>query len=276
MAQTAIGIIGGEIQELVLPDSSEELMKGVVWGDFDNFFTPAFWAVQAWLDSKQNRFSSYKLGNSLHEEVAACLLGGHGIPSEVGLAAFRAIKNQGLLTQGVSLAEISAALKEPLTVGDRSIRYRFWRQKSMYLHQSLTTLFEKSPSFHGGKELRNWLAQNLPGVGPKTASWITRNWLSSDEVAIIDIHIHRAGLYAGFFTDKLSAERNYYEMEEKFLEFAHALKVRPAILDTLIWRQMKDLNPIQKVGNRHKKNTSPLHQPSIFELPYPPAIAVAL
>jgi endonuclease III len=40
---------------------------------------------------------------------------------------------------------------------------------------------------------------SLPGIGPKTASWIARNWLDADDVAILDIHIMRVGQVIGLF-----------------------------------------------------------------------------
>ncbi|RII26348.1 MAG: 8-oxoguanine DNA glycosylase [Geobacter sp.] len=263
MAQTVLGIIGGEVRELLLPDPSMKLMEGVVWGEFDVFFTPAFWAVQAWLDSEQSKYSSYKLGTSLQEEVAACLLGGHGIPSEVGLAAYKKVKEKGLLTKTtLMLEELISVLREPLQVGERQIQYRFWKQKSHYLCESLKAISKGIPSCDDHKVFRNWLVDNLPGVGPKTASWITRNWLSSNDVAIIDIHIQRAGLYAGFFEQNLSVTKNYYLMEDRFLRFASALDIMPAMLDTLIWRQMKDFGSAShKVKLKHN---DPVKQPALF------------
>lgn len=267
MAQVVLGIIAGEVRELLLPDPNKKLMDGVAWGEFDVFFTPAFWAVQAWLDSKQNKYSLYRLGASLQEEVAACLLGGHGIPSEVGLAAYRRVKEKGLLAKEPPiLEEVTAALKEPLKVGERQIQYRFWKQKSHYLCESLKAISKGTPPSDDHKIFRNWLVDNLLGVGPKTASWITRNWLSSNNVAIIDIHIQRAGLYAGFFEQSFSVEKNYYLMEDRFLQFASALDIKPAMLDTLIWRQMKDFSSTShKVKLKQNYSTQ---QSSLFNLPH--------
>jgi N-glycosylase/DNA lyase len=269
MAQVALGIIDGEVKELSLPDPSEKVMDGVVWGEFDVFFTPAFWAVQAWLDSGNQRYSFYKLGTSLQEEVAACLLGGHGIPSEVGLAAYRTLRDKGLLTkESLTLEDLTTALREPLTVGDRQVHYRFWKQKSKYLWESLKVISNGTPP-DDHRAFRSWLINNLPGVGPKTASWITRNWLSSDEVAIIDIHIQRAGICAGFFEESFSVNKNYSLMEERFLNFAHALGIRPAVLDTLIWRQMKDFGSAPNKVIAAPRKTRPTFrkthlQPSLF------------
>ena len=99
------------------------------------------------------------------------------------------------------------------------------------------------PTARSAGELRHWLL-TLPGVGPKTASWITRNWLNSDEVAIIDIHIHRAGLIAGFFSIDNVVHRDYAVMEVQFLEFSSRLGVRAAVLDALMWKHMRDSNSL--------------------------------
>ena len=68
----------------------------------------------------------------------------------------------------------------------------------------------------------------LPGIGPKTASWVARNWLAADDVAILDIHILRAGLLGGFLTPQLTVERHYLELEEEFLRFSAAIGTRPS------------------------------------------------
>jgi endonuclease III len=43
------------------------------------------------------------------------------------------------------------------------------------------------------------LLLSIEGIGPKTASWIVRNVMGSDDVAIIDIHILRACTGMGVF-----------------------------------------------------------------------------
>ena len=55
----------------------------------------------------------------------------------------------------------------------------------------------------------------LPGIGPKTASWIVRNWMNSDAVAILDIHIVRAGMLMNLYCQGGRVERHYLEIEAK-------------------------------------------------------------
>lgn len=127
-------------------------------------------------------------------------------------------------------------LKAPLMVGDRAVRYRFAAQKARYLAAALPAA-KAAPAFDTGKQLRDWL-MSLPGIGPKTASWIARNWLDADDVAILDIHIMRVGQVIGLFPLEQTVERHYMALEERFLRFAELLDVRASELDAIIWHEM--------------------------------------
>ena len=81
--------------------------------------------------------------------------------------------------------------------------------------------------------------QSLEGVGPKTASWITRNWLDTDEVAILDIHVLRAGWRLGLFEEACRLPNDYTKLENRFLLFAKNLHVRPSQLDSVMWLDMR-------------------------------------
>lgn len=237
----------GEIKKCYLPNKDEEVMPGVRWGAADEFFTPAFWAVQMWLSDIGNSqdFGDYRLGETLEEEICACLLGGHGIPAEVGLAAYRRVLDSGILNRDHKIKQetILSLLEEPLMVYGRSVRYRFAKQKSRYLSESLNML-RQSMLPDDEIEFRNWLAKNLLGVGLKTASWVTRNWLKSDSVAILDIHIYRAGLVIGIYSTEDDINKNYMSMEERFIAFANGIDVPPSKLDNLIWNTAKDTGGI--------------------------------
>ena len=81
----------------------------------------------------------------------------------------------------------------------------------------------------------------LPGIGPKTASWIVRNWLGSDDVAILDVHVLRAGILMGLFPEDCRLPKDYEVLEKKFLDFARAIQVRASLLDAIMWRDMRVL-----------------------------------
>jgi thermostable 8-oxoguanine DNA glycosylase len=226
-------------REFCLPAAQAEVLPGVSWGAFDEILTPAFWAGQAWLHADSGRFAPYKLGRSLREEVAACILGGYGIPAEVGLAAFERLREQGLLEGSPSDVCLEDALAQPLLVNGRKLRYRFRRQKARHLSGALRHLREVAAG-REGRALRNAL-MTLSGIGPKTASWITRNWCDADDVAILDVHVCRACERAGVFPAGSKPSRHYLALEERYLRFSRAIGVRASTLDNLIWQTMRRL-----------------------------------
>lgn len=236
--QTGFVILDSVVHRRHFPAPDTEVLPGLNWGAIESFPSPAYWAYQAWADEIQPHPINYKLGSTLREEVGACLLGGHGIPASVGLAAFAHLKelevfSTALLTE----AELFNCLSEPLQVNGKMIRYRFAKQKARYLHAALKALQSEDIPMQSGQALRNWLLA-IPGIGFKTASWITRNWLDADDVAILDIHILRAGALGGFFSTGLSVERHYLQLEQEFLTFSRALSVKASALDALMWYQM--------------------------------------
>lgn len=238
MKQKIVAKLGDNVESLELPDPREEIMPGVLWGHHTHLFTPACWKTLLWLEQYTPIFQSHRLGKNLNEEIAACLLGGYGIPAEVGLAAFYLMRDEGLLQSTPSEEEIYKLLSSPLNVGNRKVRYRFAKQKSKYLCSALEKLAVQSAPENDDLQFRSWLT-SFAGVGYKTASWITRNWLDSDQVAIIDIHIHRAGLLMNIYDIKQNPIKDYVKMEENFLALANGIQVRASQLDSLIWQEMK-------------------------------------
>ena len=221
------------------PDSL--LIPAIKWGRPDILFTPAYWATVAsrHLDTGRTE-NSFRLGTTFKEECVACLLGGHGIPGEVGNAAFKAIVESGLTeSTGPSPKKVLDVLQKPLTLtSGRTVRYRFASSKSDYVAFILKS-DPNPPRTMSERGVRDWLTK-FPGIGLKTASWIVRNWYGSDEVAIIDIHIYRAGLLAGVFEPVKNLSKDYRAMERRFLAFAAAIGFRPSHLDAVIWMHMRD------------------------------------
>jgi N-glycosylase/DNA lyase len=239
--------------QIELPAATDKVIPGVPWGSVDAFPTPAYWAYQVIAQRAVGKPVRYRLGSTLTEEVAACLLGGHGIPASVGVAAFHRLKSVGALEGIPTQEELHALLLEPLLVNGRSIRYRFARQKARYLSEALTILSTSSPPVSSGRALRDALLE-LPGVGYKTAAWIARNWLDADDVAILDIHILRAGHLAGFFSPGLSVTKDYLALEEQFLAFSLGLGVRASELDAVIWLEMATTSSVRHLMRPAKVN----------------------
>lgn len=239
-SQVMYAALGGAVRELRLPSPQEFVLPGVRWGAFDELLTPAFWCGQAWQHQQLGTYANLRLGETLEEEVAACLLGGYGMPAELALAAYRRLRDIGMLNGTPQAEEIEAVLSIPFDDHGQLRKYRFPRQKAIYLSASLRLLTGFSEP-EDDRQFRDCLAQ-LPGVGLKTASWVVRNLRPFSSVAVIDVHILRAGRYIGLFPDTWEPSRNYRDLEHRFVEFAGALNVPAPTLDSIMWHYMRRLS----------------------------------
>jgi N-glycosylase/DNA lyase len=235
--QSGVIFIKDEMVTIELPAAHELVMPNVPWGSIEIIGTPAHWAYLVNCRKHEQRPIKSKLGNSLIEETAACLLGGHGIPAQVGLVAYETLKAKGAFNgEHINEDVLLDWLSQPLLINDKLVKYRFARQKSRYLANAIDFIRKHDMPLHSGKALRDLLLE-IPGIGLKTASWIARNWLNSNDVAILDIHILRAGIIGKFMDSKLRVEKNYLELEKQFLNFTNAINIPASELDAEIWWQ---------------------------------------
>lgn len=223
-----------------LPDPEKEVMPGVAWGNYGQLFTPAYWKTQYLMHNVNKNFTiNYRLGDNILEEVVACLLGGFGLKSEIGLAAFERLKKRGKIKAGTKFSEVQKDLSEPFFSNGKWVHYRFPNQKAKYIALFLNRKDLRNIPLDNDLTLRNWLL-TVGGIGPKTASWITRNYLNSEKVAIIDIHIYRACIMMGLYDKNYDVQKDYDKLEQIFINFCTELDVRPSRMDALMWLQMKN------------------------------------
>ena len=195
-----------------------------------------------------------------------------GCLPKLALAAYRRVRDRGLLATVPAIAEVESALSEPfMTPQGLKRHYRFPHQKARYLAVSLKAMRGIDPPSND-LALRD-LLMTLPGVGPKTASWVVRNHRGSDAVAIIDVHILRAGRHVGLFPAAWDPHRHYIQLESVFLEFATALGVRTSLLDALIWDYMRRLTSISALSNGPKLRSWRLGEPASYTSPNRPMSA---
>lgn len=230
--------------EYISPHQDNEVMPGIKWGNYCQLYTPAFWKYMYLYFAPSHEKNIHRLGENVIEEVVACLLGGYGIPSEMGLLAFKRLKEASLIYHGVPFQEIESALSTPFEIDNgKQIKYRFSNQKSKYIYGFLQRDDLHSVDTSDDIAFRNWLL-TIDGIGPKTASWVTRNWLQSENVAILDIHIIRAGQIAGIFSKDSDVSKSYFTLEDSYIAFCKALEVRPSNMDAIIWNYMKKTNKL--------------------------------
>lgn len=237
--QTMTTVFAGKVRRLSLPDPEASLNHVGTWGRFDELFSPAFWRGQVWQHQFRGTYDDNRLGRCLREEIAACILGGFGIPAALALAAYERLRIDGLLATDACENRFRTALEEPLLVAGRARRYRFPRQKARLLAGALNAVGSVDAAAPD-RVLRDML-MTLPGIGPKTASWVVRNFRQSDVVAILDVHIVRACRLAGIFPSNKTPKRNYFSLEQRFLHLAADIGARASILDALMWDYMRRL-----------------------------------
>jgi N-glycosylase/DNA lyase len=117
---------------------------------------------------------------------------------------------------------------------------RFHKTKSRYLLQMKNQYFaiaQKLSEPVPAVELRDWLVQNVLGLGYKEASHFLRNIGKNDGLAILDRHIlrnlKRLGLIRSIPTS-LSRKR-YGEIENRFSKFASSIGIPLDELDLVFW-----------------------------------------
>ena len=130
---------------------------------------------------------------------------------------------------------------DPVTIlADRSMYIRFHATKSRHLlrlksefDSVLTALSESNDAF----ELREWLVQNVGGLGYKEATHFLRNVGRNGGLAILDRHILRNLQRYGVirFMPKSLTRKHYLRIERRFIEFAARIGIPVDELDLLFW-----------------------------------------
>lgn len=244
--QEVVFAAGGVLHRIDIPMPNEQLASGLAWGSFDEALTPAFWKTHCWIDELTGATATPRLGRTLGEELVACLLNSHGVKAEVAKAAFERLLATGMIDRAESppsAEEVSEILRLPVHVGARSVRYRFPESRGRYISTALARLRSSPPPVDSSARMQSWLL-SLPGVGTKTASWILRNLFPEARVAVLDVHIRRAGLLTGFLPPALAWRGSYSELEKAFLNFADDISVAPFVLDMVMWDRMRRLGKL--------------------------------
>lgn len=87
------------------------------------------------------------------------------------------------------------------------------------------------------ENLREWLVENIKGLGWKEAGHFMRNVGLGENIAILDRHIFRNLKKYGVIDEipKTLTKRKYLEIEQAMREFSKKVKIPMAELDLLFW-----------------------------------------
>ena len=169
----------------------------------------------------------------LFEELAFCLFT-PGSKAINGDRAVRDLKSKNLLLAG-SKCLIAKRLRGVV---------RFHNNKALYLVEARKTFIKKS-KFSIKKKLisdeplviREWLVENIKGLGFKEASHFLRNIGLGKGLAILDTHILKS-LKKYNLIDKVPesiSPKQYLNMEYKMREFSNKVHIPLDELDLLFW-----------------------------------------
>lgn len=117
-------------------------------------------------------------------------------------------------------------------------KHRFHNNKSKYIVEARVHRKELKDKITSLNEVdaREWLVQNVKGLGYKEASHFLRN-VGYKNLAILDRHIldimHREGMIKS--KPKPIPKKLYLEIEQKFNNLAKKLKMSSAELDFYVW-----------------------------------------
>ena len=120
----------------------------------------------------------------------------------------------------------------------RRLGYRFPNTRAKYIVQDRKFAGElkgRVRSFGDGKEFREWLVENVKGLGYKEASHFLRN-IGYGDVAIVDFHIVDLLAAHGLIgKPKTMTKRKYLEIEKVLEGIAGKLGMGLGELDLYLW-----------------------------------------
>lgn len=143
------------------------------------------------------------------------------------------VKNN-LLFEG-SEKEIRPFLN-PIRFADNKAKYII-ESRDFFTEDGRLDLKSKINSFENNFERREWLVENIKGLGMKEASHFLRNIGLGDNLAILDRHILKNLVHFGIIekVPETLTKKKYLEIEKKLTEFSKEIKIPMDELDLLFW-----------------------------------------
>jgi len=175
---------------------------------------------------KQFRETGKKQSSEIFRELCFCIL-------TANYSAEKGIKIQEKIGDGfLNLPQFQLAKKLKL-LGYRypNTRARYIAEARKYAYSLKNTL----RSFKNEKELRDWLVNNIKGIGYKEASHFLRN-IGYSNFAIVDFHIIDVLVKHGAIEKpKTLTKKKYLEVEDALRKIAKKTGLNLAELDLYLW-----------------------------------------
>jgi len=166
-------------------------------------------------------------------ELVFCIL----TPQANGKACWSAVVN--MIQKGVLFTGDRDQIVKELN------RARFIRKKSAYIVEAREKFFyDRRVSLKSvisqignGFKAREWLVQNIKGIGYKEASHFLRNIGFEHDLAILDRHIVKNLLFFGVIKEVPSSlsRGRYFDIEKRMRRFSKKIQIPMSHLDLVMW-----------------------------------------
>lgn len=131
---------------------------------------------------------------------------------------------------------------EPCQVQEELVGVRFNQRKSEYICLARSMFCQRSlrntlAGFSSHAAAREWLVENVKGLGYKEASHFLRNIGLGEDLAILDRHILKNLALLGVIekVPESPSKRLYLEIEKEMAAFSSQAKIPMGQLDLLLW-----------------------------------------
>lgn len=195
-------------------------------------------------------------------EYVTCVLSSR-VRQEVAVAFTEALRTRHLYPRTTMSSDsfargISETLCGRAYVGGRERRYPFPHVRGASLASAASIVYGRGrcltdhvSALGSVAAQRAWLANNVPGIGPKQASMWLRNALGIADVAVIDAHLLRYGEIVGLWTSagaRPSSLRWYDGAEAMMRRHASDLGLSLFDFDITTWIVMRAYSSLRRAG----------------------------
>ncbi len=191
-----------------------------------------YFSIQEKIRSRLDKFDRLREKGSdedIFAELVFCIL----TPQSKAQRCWKAVEillNKNLLLEG-NKNQISKELN--------GARFRY--KKAVYIVGARklfsTGIKSKMNEFNDVYSAREWLVQNVKGIGYKEASHFLRNIGFGEELAILDRHILKNLKFFGAIEEipRSLPRKKYFEIEKKMKKLAEKVKIPMSHLDLVLW-----------------------------------------
>jgi N-glycosylase/DNA lyase len=189
-----------------------------------------YFPIQDEIRSRLNEFDRLREKGSdedIFAELVFCIL----TPQSRAKSCWKAVEN--LLNKNLLLEGNKNQISKELN----GARFRY--KKAVYILEARKhfPIGIKIDEFSNAHSAREWLVQNVKGIGYKEASHFLRNIGFGEELAILDRHILKNLKFFGAIEEipRSLPKKTYLEIEKKMKKLAEKVKIPMSHLDLVLW-----------------------------------------